>query len=457
MEKKAIVIGAGISGLCAAIELKKAGFNVTVLEKRERAGGVIGTSARDGFRAESGSNTVMVNSQKTLDFLAEIGLKEKIAISAPSAKKRFFARYGKPQAVPMGPLQLLTTRLFSFTGKLRMLCEPFVKPPQKDSDPSVAEFTVERFGKEVLDYAMNPFMAGIYGADPEKLSIKHAFPPFWNLATKYGSVIRGAMKARKEKMAVGNFFKPMLISFKSGMHTLTDALAAELGDSVKCLAKVISIDSNCEGWEVSWGTETEDVCEHYDALVVAVPAPEISDLPFGGTLSAALAPLAKIQYAPVATYTMGFKRQDVSHPLDGFGVLTPKKENFSILGSLFVSTLFDDRAPDGCVTLTNYVGGMRYPELASLERGEMREVILKDLRRLLGVKGEPVFEELFVWKHAIAQYNVGYQEYLDIMEDIEKRIPNMALVGAYRGGVGVSSCLENGLLAAAKLAGRISD
>ena len=304
---------------------------------------------------------------------------------------------------------------------------------------------------------MNPFMAGIYGADPEKLSIKHAFPPFWNLATKYGSVIRGAMKARKEKMAVGNFFKPMMISFKSGMHTLTDALAAELGDSVKCLAKVISIDSNCEGWEVSWGTETEDVCEHYDALVVAVPAPEISDLPFGGTLSAALAPLAKIQYAPVATYTMGFKRQDVSHPLDGFGVLTPKKENFSILGSLFVSTLFDDRAPDGCVTLTNYVGGMRYPELASLERGEMREVILKDLRRLLGVKGEPVFEELFVWKHAIAQYNVGYQEYLDIMEDIEKRIPNMALVGAYRGGVGVSSCLENGLLAAAKLAGRISD
>ena len=178
MEKKAIVIGAGISGLCAAIELKKAGFNVTVLEKRERAGGVIGTSARDGFRAESGSNTVMVNSQKTLDFLAEIGLKEKIAISAPSAKKRFFARYGKPQAVPMGPLQLLTTRLFSFTGKLRMLCEPFVKPPQKDSDPSVAEFTVERFGKEVLDYAMNPFRAGIYGADPEKLSIKHAFRRF---------------------------------------------------------------------------------------------------------------------------------------------------------------------------------------------------------------------------------------------------------------------------------------
>ena len=125
-----------------------------------------------------------------------------------------------------------------------------------------------------------------------------------------------------------------MISFKSGMHTLTDALAAELGDSVKCGAKVISIDSNCDGWEVSWGTETEDVCENYDALVVAVPAPEISGLPFGGMLAAALAPLAKIQYAPVATYTMGFKRQDVSHPLDGFGVLTPKKENFSILGSL---------------------------------------------------------------------------------------------------------------------------
>lgn len=457
MEKKAIVIGAGISGLCAAIELKKSGFNVTVVEKRERAGGVIGTTARDGFRAESGSNTVMVNSQKTLDFLMEIGLKDKIVNSSPAAKKRFFARYGKPQAVPMGPLQLLTTRLFSFAGKLRMLCEPFIKPPSQDSDPSVADFTVERFGREVLDYAMNPFMAGIYGADPEKLSIKHAFPPFWNLAIKYGSVIKGAMKARREKMAAGNFFKPVMISFKSGMHTLTDALATELGDSVKCGAKVISIDSNCDGWEVSWGTETEDVCENYDALVVAVPAPEISGLPFGGMLAAALAPLAKIQYAPVATYTMGFKRQDVSHPLDGFGVLTPKKENFSILGSLFVSTLFDDRAPDGYIALTNYVGGMRHPEFAALERGEMRKLVLEDLKKLLGVNGEPVFEELFVWKNAIAQYNVGYQEYLDIMDDIEKRIPNIALVGAYRGGVGVSSCLENGLLSAAKLAGRISD
>ena len=129
MEKKAIVIGAGISGLCAAIELKKSGFNVTVVEKRERAGGVIGTTARDGFRAESGSNTVMVNSQKTLDFLMEIGLKDKIVNSSPAAKKRFFARYGKPQAVPMGPLQLLTTRLFSFAGKLRMLFELFIIPP----------------------------------------------------------------------------------------------------------------------------------------------------------------------------------------------------------------------------------------------------------------------------------------------------------------------------------------
>ena len=453
--KKAIVIGAGISGLTSALKLKDKGFDVVVLEKLSRAGGVIDTFEKDGFKAESGSNSVMIQSQKTLDFLDRIGAKAKMEVSNPIAKKRFFVKYGKPQAVPMSPFSLLFTPLFSFFGKIRLLCEPFVKKIQAD-DPSMAEFIKHRFGNDVLDYAINPFMAGVYGGDPEKLSAKHAFPPFWNLERKYGSIIRGAIKSMKEKRATGNFFKPMMISFKGGMKTLPESIAKALGDSIKCDAKIISIDFSGEGWQVQWATKNEEVCENYDALVIAIPAPEIEKLPLAGSLASELKFLEKIKYAPVATFTTGFERDQIAHKLDGFGALTPAKEDFKILGSLFVSSIFSERAKDGCATLTNYIGGMRYPNLASLPEDEMKKIVLADIEKMLGVKGEPIFQKMFFWKHAIPQYNVGYGEILDAIDEFERKFPNIALVGAYRGGVGVSSCLESALSTASKLADRIT-
>lgn len=449
--KRLIVIGGGVSGLTAALQLKRLGADVILLESSARVGGVIGTFEKDGFKAESGTNSVMVNSQKTLDFIDSLGLKDETVISSPAAKKRFFVRYGKPQAVPMSPPAFLFSKLFSPLCKLRILCEPFIKPEDPDSEPSVAEFTLHRFGKEVLDYAMNPFMAGIYGGSPEKLSVKYAFPPFWNLVQKYGSIIRGGMKSRKDKMAAGNYFKPLMISFKGGMRVLTDKIAEELGDSVKTSAKLISIDVNDGKWQVSWGTASEDVCEDYDGIVLAVPSPKLAKIPFCGALDRALEPLKKIVYAPIATYTMGFKKEDVPHKLDGFGALVPQKEDFSILGSLFVSSIFDERAPESCVTLTNYIGGERYPELAMLPQEELREIILKDLRKMLGLKGEPIFEKLFAWKHGIAQYRIGYGEILEEIDKIEKENENLILLGAYRGGVGVSNCLENAIERAIKL------
>ena len=195
--KKAIVIGAGVSGLSAAWELKKRGLEVIVLEKNANVGGVVSTFSENGYKAESGTNSVMVTSQKLLDFINEVGLESKMEVSKPVAKKRFFARYSKPRAVPMDPISLLFTRLFSFFGKIRIFCEPFVKKHNPDSEPSIAEFVEKRFGRDVLDYAINPFMAGVYGGDPKKLSIKYAFAPFWNLEQKYGSVIKGAIKSMK--------------------------------------------------------------------------------------------------------------------------------------------------------------------------------------------------------------------------------------------------------------------
>lgn len=453
--KKAIVIGAGVSGLSAAWELKKKGFEVTVLERRDAPGGVIRTFESGGFRAESGTNSVMVTSPRLLEFFEEIGLGAEVERSKPAAKKRFFVRGGKPRPVPSGPFSLIFTRLFSFFGKLRLLMEPLVGRSDPESEPSVEEFAERRLGKDVSDYAINPFMAGVYGGDPKWLSIKYAFAPFWNLEQKYGSIILGAIKSMKEKKVSGDVFRPVMVSFKGGMGTLIKKLAGDLGDGLKTSARVISVDSTADGrWEVSWGTDGEDCCDAYDALAIAVPAPDIASLPLGGALSAALAPLSKIEYAPVATYSMGFKRADIAHRLDGFGALVPAREDFSILGSLFVSSIFEGRAPEGFATLTNYVGGMRRPELAPLPQDEMRKIVLGDLKRLLGVSGEPVFEKMFFWKHAIPQYNLGYGEIMEAADAAEAAFSSLALIGSYRGGVGVGSCVENALNAADALAAK---
>ncbi len=450
--KKALVIGAGISGLCAAVELKNKGFEVLVLERETRIGGVISTFEQNGFRAESGSNSVMVQTQRTLDFLEQIGAKDKIEQSNPIAKKRFFVRYGKARAVPMSPISLMTTRLFSIFGKIRLLFEPFVKKHSPDSEPSVGDFIRDRMGSEVLDYAINPFMAGVYGGNPEKLSIKHAFPPFWNLEQKYGSIIKGAIKSMKEKKATGNFFKPMMISFKNGMQTLVDTLENQLPNSIKKNTKILSIDFAEAGWEVAWNNDIEEGCDFFDCVVVAIPAPEIEHLPLPGSIATRLKDLSEIEYAPVSTYTLGFARKQIKHKLDGFGVLTPEKEKLSILGSLFVSTVFKKRAPENCVTLTNYIGGMRHPEYASKSEEEIYKLVKADVAKLLGASGDPVFKKLFYWKYAIPQYNLGYQKYLDILNELESDFPKIAFLGSYRNGVGVSACIENALTVAQKLA-----
>ncbi|MBO7521079.1 MAG: protoporphyrinogen oxidase [Opitutales bacterium] len=453
MAKKILIIGGGISGLCAAHALKQKGFEVVLLESKSRAGGVINTFNESGFRAESGSNSVMVQSQKTLDFIESIGLKGRIANSSPVSKKRFFVKNGKICEVPMGPLKMIFSPLFSLAGKFRLLREMNIPPHDPESDPSVAQFTIDRLGKEALDYGMNPFMAGIYGGNPEKLSMKYAFPPFWNLEQKYGSIIKGASAARKEKKAAGNFFKPIMISFKNGLVELVDKVKEGLKDNIILNAKIVGVDYDMGSWQVFWTNESGDGCEVFDEIVLALPAPEIKNLPLAGTLSARLGVLDKIEYAPVVSLTLGFKKSDISHKLDGFGALVPEVEKkYRILGALFVSSVFEGRAPADCATITCYIGGMRHPGHFDLPDEELEKIALEDLRGLVGLKGKPMFRRVFRWKRAIAQYNVGYGDILAEIEEIEKDFPTVKLIGAYRGGVGVSSCIENALALADKIA-----
>ena len=446
MAKKILVIGGGVSGLTAAYRLKKRGFEVRVLDLAARVGGVIDTVSENGFRAETGSNSVMVQSQRTLDLVEELGLRGSMLLASTQSKKRFFVKNGKICEVPMNPLKMVFSPLFSLAGKFRFLGDLRRAKFSAGADPSIDEFTEHRLGREALDYGMNPFMAGVYGGDTAQLSARWAFPAFWNLDQKYGSIIRGAMKSMKEKKASGNFFKPMIISFRDGLVELVDALAANLKSEISTSAHIASIDYDMGSWRVCWTCDGGEECDEFDRIIFAVPSNKLTELPLPGSLAVMMEPLKRIEYSPVMTLTFGFRRADVKHALDGFGALIPEKETkYRILGALFLSSMFEDRAPADCVTITCYLGGKRHPELLKMSDTDIDEIALNDLRELLGVNGKPLFRRAFRWPHAIAQYNVGYGEFLEAMGDVEREFPTLNLLGSYRGGVGVSSCIENAL------------
>lgn len=444
-KKKALVVGAGVSGLAAAYALREKGYAVKVVDKNNHVGGVISTSEENGFKAESGTNTLMIPSQRVLDFITSIGLERDTLLASETAKKRFFLHGGKPVPMPMSLLDFIKTPLFSPIGKLRLMLEPLVKKFPADANPSVEEFVKARFGKEALENVFDAFFAGIYAGRTDSLAVKYAFPPFWNFEQSGGSVALGAIKARRKKASSENLFKPMVISFADGMGQMARKMAEALGDDAPILnARLTQVDFEGK-WQAAWSSPQEDDCDEFDVLVLAVPAWDLTKLPVGGTLAEAFEPLCGIRGAPINSLTLGFKRSDVEHPLDGFGMLVPQKEKCSILGTLFVSSMFEGRAPSGYVTLTNYVGGMRSPELADLPDEEIVPMVLKDLERILGVRGTPVFKRMFRHKKGIPQYDMSYGERLEALKVLREKFPSVALVGSYIGGVGAGNCIENGL------------
>jgi oxygen-dependent protoporphyrinogen oxidase len=462
--KSVAIIGAGVTGLTTAFYLKRRGIPVTVYEAGGRAGGVIQSLRRDGYLAEFGPNTILETSPKIAGLVRDAGLESRRLDPDPKAGARYVVRYQRPIAMPDSPLGFLTTRLFTAGAKLAVLREPFVPRRQNGSEESIAEFVKRRLNQEFLDQAIDALVAGVYAGDPYKLSVQQAFPRLAQLEARYGSLIKGQIIGARDRKKSGEVARDRApkFSFDEGLQVLPDTLAAHLGDAVKLNAAVSKLTQATGGWRVMTSNgEAEHSAVIYCGTAhklaelqvkLGVPVSDPARIKNGNTPNRSSALQAKpdlssfsaIRHPPVASVVLGFRREGVAHPCEGFGMLIPKVEGFKILGTIFSSSLFPNRAPAGHLTLTSYVGGERYPELALLPPEQLCELTGEDLRVLLGVRGRPTFQHVVVYPKAIPQYNVGYGRHRELMDDLENKAAGLFLAGHYRDGVSLGDSIVSG-------------
>ena len=440
-----VVIGAGISGLSTAYRLSRAGLDVLVLESADRAGGVVMTERSEGFLVDLGPTSMLETSPKIRAFIDEIGLGDQRLYGNEQAQRRYILRGGRLRALPMSPQAFLTTDAFSLRAKLRLLAEPFIKPAPPDREETIAEFVKRRLGQEFLDYAINPFVAGVYAGDPKQLSVRSAVRKVYELELKYGSLIKGQIKGARERRrrGTGEKTKAKLFSFQEGMGHLPRALAEKLGDRVVTGAALESLTPEASGgFSCRYQHHEKLQSLTANAIVFAIPAHAAA--PFLEGLQSDIGPqLKSIPYAKVAVVFLGFSKPISCRPLDGFGFLVPEVEQRRILGTIWSSTLFPRRAPQGGAALTTFVGGMRQPELAELPEKALVSLVQEELSDIMSLRSTPDFVRVKKWAQAIPQYEVGHSDKVAQLERLEEAHPGLFVSGNFRAGISAADCVLN--------------
>lgn len=440
--KSVAIIGAGIAGLTAAYRLKQQGVPVVIYEAGSRVGGMIHTVQKEGYTVECGPSMIMETSPEPGKLVGDLGLNGSRLLPDIRAKRNYIVRGNTPIVLPKTPLDFFTTPLFSHQAKLRLLGEPFIE--RGNTAENLAEFVLRRLGREFLDYAINPFVGGVYAGDPHKLSVEHAFPKLHAVERVYGSLLTGQFLGSWQRRCRGEktIASAARFSFPDGLQTLVRALQNELRTAIRLHAPVRVISRKNRGWEVEI-----DHCDQptlHSAIVLAAPAHRLAAIALQGHRSISLAALGRIPYPPLAVVALGFRREEVEHPLDGFGMLVPEVEQAHILGTTFSSTVFPGRAPEGKVLLTSFLGGSRQPGLAVRTPQLKKGLVLKDLRRFLGVRCRPVFEHQTLVPHSIPQYQADYGHHKELMSSMENDLPGLYFAGNYRNGISLGHSIVSG-------------
>lgn len=433
------VAGAGISGLASAFFAKRKGLSVLLCEHSASLGGKISTVLENGFRYELGPNTLQVKDQPLMQLIEELSLQSQVVFANASAKTRFIVRDGALMALPRSPWEAITTPILSIKAKLRLLREPFI-PASTESEETIYDFFARRFGSEIADYPLTAFVRGIYAGDPHRLLMEAAFPKVKALESEKGSVFLGVLSKFGSRSKSPTRPRSPIFSFAQGMQALPQALSQALQGQIWTSSTVLAVTPSHGSFQVQ--VSTPQGLRNVTASQVVLTLSPKSSAQVVAPLSAELsAHLQALHYPPLAIIVTGFYKQHVPHDLKGFGYLCPEIERRFMLGSLWSSSLFSERAPADSVLLTAMVGGSSEAHKVGLSDQELLDGILLDYRDLLGIQAKPHFMRVSRWQESIPQYDSVQRQVVLAIEQFEKRFPGLHVSGNFRGGVSVGACI----------------
>ena len=459
---RVVIIGGGISGLTTAYAVeqlaRQAGLEVEthVLEKGERLGGKIWSIEQDGYLCEWGPNGFLDNKPMTLDLCRSLEISDQLLRSDDNARKRFIYADGVLHRLPENGPAFLNSKLISWPGKFRLAYEMLVPKRTDPSDETLAEFGRRRLGEEALNKLIAPMVSGIFAGDPETMSLRSCFPKIYQLEQEHGGLIKAmvklASKKRAEKKAgkvVASAAGPggVLTSFQQGIQQLTDGVAAALAGQVQTGAQVERIVRTEDGYLLHLADGQQVAA---DIVVSAAPAYAAAAM-LEGLSDKAAELLRQIPYATMNVVCFGYPREKIGRDLDGFGYLIPKAEGKQILGTLWDSSIFPNRAPEDHVLLRSMMGGATNPQAIELSEEEVRQRTMDDLREIMGIGVAPDFVKIFRHRHAIPQYTRGHAERLLGIGDALKPHPDLLLTGNAFYGVGLNDCVHSSNQTAAKV------
>ncbi|OGW24458.1 MAG: protoporphyrinogen oxidase [Nitrospirae bacterium GWC2_42_7] len=446
------IIGGGISGLSLAYFIleKAPSSEIMVFESDKRAGGKIWTEKADGFLFEGGVNGFLDNRPKTLELSEKICLKP--LRSNDASRKRFIYSEGRLHRLPESPQAFLSSGLLSVSGRLRVMAEAII-PGNAKEEETLAAFSVRRLGREAYEKLIDPMASGIYAGNPENLSLRACFPKVYDLEKNYGGLIRGMFKLKKQKKEQGSNEKVgagpggVLTSFYNGMGEITDSLQNILGSKLRLGHKIVSLDKKRDKYSVILQDGS-----NIEADIVTIASPAYSASEMLRSLDKRLSGIiAEIPYPSLSVVCFGYTKETFNFPLDGFGFLIPSREKRRILGNLWDSSIFPNRAPEGHVLLRSMIGGARASELAMENDSRLSDIVKEEAEKIMGIKSEPDLIRIYRHEKAIPQYTPGHPERLRNIDSLLMKHKNLFLTGnAYR-GIGVNDCIENSYRLAEKI------
>jgi oxygen-dependent protoporphyrinogen oxidase len=452
-----VVLGAGVSGLTCTHALRQRGIDAQLFESSAEPGGVMRSRHRENFLFELGPQSFTLTDSlselaRELDLSAELRL-------APAELPRYLFLDNQLAPAPLSPAAFFKSSLFTARTKMSVIRDLLgnSKPPAATAlgEESIAHFIRRKFSAELLDKLVGPLVSGIYAGDPQELAVRSAFPQLYEAESRHGSIIRGMVRSRK----TGSARQP-LAAFRSGNQTLSDTLANSLGKALHLGVTAAGISTNAAGRgrylvqfrDAGEGARSVSFSARTDRIVLATPSGVSSEL------LAALDPeiaslLAAIPYAPIAVVSLGYRQSAIKNDLHGFGFLVPRNSGLRLLGCVWNSSIFDERAPDGTVLLTGFVGGVSDPSAVQLAPRALEALVHQDLQRILAVSENPIIANVQIWHRAIPQYDLAHHRRSQLLAQAFSRHPGIGLAGNFLDGPAIGAVVDR----ARKLADYILD